>query len=203
MEGKRKRPLSSAKVRHQAGEMALEEAAKSPSRIDVLSLEESRLMLHELRVHQIELEMQNDELRRVQVELDAARASYFDLYDLAPVGYWTLNEKGLILRANLTAATLLGVARSQLMKQLFTRFIHREDQDIYYLHRKLLLEATAPPSCEVRMLKSDGTPFQAHLAASTGQDAEGSTLLRIVVMPCHQAHQAHQALRSPAAAPAK
>ena len=96
-------------------------------------------MLHELRVHQIELEMQNEELRRAQAELDAARARYFDLYDLAPVGYCTLSEQGLILEANLTAATLLGVARGALVKQPFTRFILKEDQDIYYLHRKTAL----------------------------------------------------------------
>ena len=68
-------------------------------------------MLHDLRVHQIELETQNEELRRAHVELDATRARYFDLYDLAPVGYCTLSAKGLILQSNLTAATLLGVVR--------------------------------------------------------------------------------------------
>jgi PAS domain-containing protein len=75
-----------------------------------LSPEEARPVFHELRVHQIELEVQNDELRRAQAELEVARARYFDLYDLAPVGYCTVSEKGLILEANLTAATLLGGA---------------------------------------------------------------------------------------------
>ena len=79
-------------------------------------------MLHDLRVHQIELEMQNEELRRTQADLEASRARYFDLYDLAPVGYFTISERGLILEANLTAATLLGVARGALIKQPLTRF---------------------------------------------------------------------------------
>jgi len=79
-------------------------------------------VLHDLRVHQIELEMQNEELRRTQADLEASRARYFDLYDLAPVGYFTISERGLILEANLTAATLLGVARGALIKQPLTRF---------------------------------------------------------------------------------
>ena len=108
------------------------------------SPEETRRALHELQVHQIELEMQNEELRRTQEELEASRARYFDLYDLAPVGYFTLSEQGLILEANLTAARLLGVARGALVKQPLSRFILPEDQDIYYLHRKELLETGAP-----------------------------------------------------------
>jgi PAS domain-containing protein len=69
-------------------------------------------LVHELQVHQIELEMQNEELSRAQAELDAARARYFDLYDLAPVGYFTISEQGLILEANLMASTLLSVSRA-------------------------------------------------------------------------------------------
>ena len=85
---------------------AEKKAARLPENIETMSPEEIRLTLHELRVHQIELEMQNEELRRSQIELDTARARYFDLYDLAPVGYCTISEKGLILEANLTVATL-------------------------------------------------------------------------------------------------
>jgi PAS domain-containing protein len=73
-----------------------------------VSLEDTERLLHELRVHQIELEMQNEELRQAQALLDTERARYFDLYDLAPVGYCTLSETGLILQSNLAAATLLG-----------------------------------------------------------------------------------------------
>lgn len=100
-------------LRRQAEEIARGNAGQSPENIATLSPEETRRMLHELRVHQIELEMQNEELCRAQVELSAAKARYFDLYDLAPVGYCTISEQGLILQANLTAATLLGVARGR------------------------------------------------------------------------------------------
>ena len=60
-------------------------------------------------MHHIELELQNEELRRVQVQLETERARHFDLYDVAPVGYITASETGLIIEANLTAATLLGL----------------------------------------------------------------------------------------------
>jgi len=129
---------------------AEERLQKQSSDLGVLAPKESWLMLHELRVHQIELEMQNEELRRTQIELEASRARYFDLYNLAPVGYMTLSEQGLILEANLTAANLLGVDRSRLVKKPVTHFIVPEDEDVYYLHRKHLFETGARQVCEIR-----------------------------------------------------
>ena len=100
-----------ADLRRRAEEMLREKADQSPQDLASLSPDELQHTLHELRVHQIELEIQNEELRRTQFELKTARERYFNLYDLAPVGYVTLSEKGQILEANLTAAGLLGVAR--------------------------------------------------------------------------------------------
>jgi PAS domain-containing protein len=165
--------------------------------LKALPPEEMQHMLHELRVHQIELEIQNEELRRIQEELAAAKDRYFDLYDLAPVGYCTLSKKGLILEANLTAATMLGVARAALIQQPLSRFILKADQDIYYLLRKQLFEAHSalqrdsaqegsmqtgePQACELRMVKEDGTVFRGILEATvrqepakrSGKDADG------------------------------
>jgi diguanylate cyclase (GGDEF)-like protein/PAS domain S-box-containing protein len=171
-----------AELRRRAEGIAREKAAQSPHNPDALSPEETRQTLHELRVHQIELEMQNEELRRAQVDLDAARGRYFDLYDLAPVGYFTVSEKGLILEANLTAAALLGVARGALVKQLLTRFILKDDQDIYYQHRKQLFATGMPWVCELRMVKKDGAQFWARMEAAAAQDGESeSTVCRVVV----------------------
>ena len=91
-------------LRKQAEARLLKKTALSPGSMDALPPDATRLLLHELQVHQIELEMQNEELRESQAALEGVRARYFDLYDLAPVGYCTVSEAGLIMQANLTAA---------------------------------------------------------------------------------------------------
>jgi PAS domain S-box-containing protein len=173
--------------------MARENAAPSQEHLEAVSAEEIRRTLHELGVHQIELEMQNEELRRAQVELDTARARYFDLYDLAPVGYCTLGEQGLILEANLTAATMLGMARGALTKKFLTRFIFKEDQDIYYRHHKRLIETGEPQSFELRLVKNDGTQYWAQLATSAAQDEAGAAVLRLVLSDATERKRAEAA----------
>jgi PAS domain S-box-containing protein len=181
-----------ADLRRRAEETA---RANEDKPLDTLPPEETRQVLHELRVHQIELEMQNEELRRTQAELEASRARYFDLYDLAPVGYFTVSEQGLILEANLTAATLLGVARGDLIKRPLPRFILPEDQDIYYLHRKQLFETGAPQVCEMRMLRADAAPFWARLEATAAQDADGAPTCRAVMSDITVHKEAEETLR--------
>jgi two-component system CheB/CheR fusion protein len=168
-------------LRKRAEEVARKTADESSENIDDQSSAEIWQTLHELRVHQVELEMQNEELQRAHVELDTLRARYFDLYDLAPVGYVTVSKQGLILEANLTAAALLGVAKRALSKELLTRFIIKEDQDIYYRHRKELFETGKPQTCELRMVKIDGTAFWALLDATASQDEGGAPVCRVVL----------------------
>jgi two-component system, cell cycle sensor histidine kinase and response regulator CckA len=169
-------------LRRRAEDRAREIAAETPEGVRTLSSEESRIVLHDLRVHQIELEMQNEELRQTQVELEASRARYFDLYDLAPVGYFTISDKGLILEANFTAATLFGVARGALVKQPLTRFIVPEDQDRYYLHRRRLFATGAPQVLDLRLKRGNGTHFWARFEATTAQDVDdGTEVCRAVV----------------------
>ncbi|MBI5590023.1 MAG: PAS domain S-box protein [Deltaproteobacteria bacterium] len=181
MKIKDKRSKQAVEIRRQAEEIAREKADLLSENLDALSPEETRQTLHELRVHQIELEIQNEELRIAQAELNAVLARYFDLYNLAPVGYCTVSEVGLILEANLTAAILLGMARDTLAKQPITRFILKEDQDIYYLYRKQLFETGEPQVCELRMVKQDGTSFWTHLKATVVLDADGAPVCRIVL----------------------
>jgi len=172
---------SSDFLRKHAEEIVREKETSSQRDIDSLTPDEARQMLHELRVHQIELQMQNEELRRSQEELDSVRERYFDLYDLAPVGYCTISEKGLIKEANLTAATLLGVSRSDLVKQPLSRFIHKNDQDIYFSHSRRLFKTGAPQVCELRLEKKDASIFWARLEATSGRDADGEQICRVAV----------------------
>jgi PAS domain S-box-containing protein len=143
------------------------------------NLEEIQQMLHELQVHQVELEMQNEELRTAQAVIDAVRARYFDLYDLAPVAYCTVSEERQILEANLMAATLLGTARSALVKQPISLYIFKDDQDIYYLHRKRLLATSKAQECELRLVKPDGTLFWVHMTEIAALADDGAQVYRM------------------------
>jgi PAS domain S-box-containing protein len=149
---------------------------------DTIPLESAQGLLHELQVQQIELEMQNEELHRAQEKLEISRTKYFDLFDLAPVGYLALNEKGLILEANLTASQMLGVERSTLVNHPLAHFILRDDQDIYYLHHKRLFETGETQVCELRMSSKDGSPFWARIEATVDKDyMSGPTVYRAVI----------------------
>ena len=160
-------PANSAEtLRRRAEAVAGERAERAPGGLVGLSLEEMERALHALRVHQIELEMQNEELRRMHAEMDASRERYFNLYDLAPVGYITIGETGLILEANLAVADMLGMPRQALVTRPFTSFITTADQDIFHLQHKQLQETGAVQAFELRMLGRDRKPFWAHLVAS-------------------------------------
>ena len=150
---------------------------------------------HDLEVHQAELQILNEELRRSQQELEVSRKRYFDLYDQAPIGYVTLSAEGLIQEANLTTATLLGVDRETLVKQPLTRFILKEDQDVCSLHCKTLFETGAPQVCEFRMVRAGAEPFWVRVQATAARDADGSSVCRAVMSDITERKQVEDALR--------
>lgn len=152
-----------------------------PKFSESISSEEIKKMFHELQVHQIELEMQYDELKKTQDELEKYSSRYFDLYDLAPVGYLTINEKGIILEANLKAYSMTGMTRPDLIRKPFTAFIVPECQDLYYLSHKKLFETGAPQICELQMLTKAGAHFWARLESSISKEAESETFKIIMI----------------------
>jgi len=188
---------SVAKLRYRAEEIVQAQGGSSPKSPAALSREEALGLIHELRVHQIELKMQNDDLCRAQAELNAARERYFDLYNLAPVAYFIVSGEGRILETNLAGVNLLGVPRAALVKQPITRFIFKDDQDVYYLHRRQLLATGKGHTCELRMVKADGTAFWVRLTATTQASSErsgasGALASRVVLSDISEQKQIEQ-----------
>lgn len=144
---------------------ALREAAEAklaaaPRRAGPESAEE---LLHELQVHQIELEMQNEALRQAQASLEASRDRFVDLYDFAPVAYLTIADTGLVSEVNLTGAALLGADRGKLLQRRFSPYVVREDQDALYAALAKSCQTLERQSCELTLQRADGARFPAHL----------------------------------------
>jgi PAS domain S-box-containing protein len=150
-------------------------------RSDEIKPEEAIKISHELQVHQIELELQNEELRQAYLDLEESHEKYFEFYNFAPVGYITLNDKGIVLDANLTAANLFGVEKTEILSNPFTKLIYIEDQDLYYLNRKRLIESGLNQQFELRLVKSDKSYFWTLVEEilSKGRKGEVYTLLTI------------------------
>ena len=181
----------------QRAEAALgQRIGQSSAQFAALTPAAAQQMMHDLQVHQVELEMQIEELRRTQTELDASRAHYLDFYDLAPVGYCTVTEKGLIKEVNLTTCTLLNVPRSQLIKQPIGNFIFKDDQGIYYQLRREVRDTDKPLCCELRLLKRDGASFWTDLVVSTVQDHDGGSELRMVLTDITERKNIEESVRS-------
>ena len=184
---------SAAKLRRRAEEHLdglTAAAAASPAPDDLAAA------VHELRVHQIELEMQNEELRRAQLELDAQREKYLQFFDLAPVGYVTLSDKGLVGDANISAAHLLGVERQDLIGRPFSGFVLAPDQDVYYRHLKLLRQTAWPQACELRLQSVGAAPFWASLEWCLQNAGRGEPLrFHLTFTDVHEKVLAEEALR--------
>ena len=124
-----------------------------------LSSNASEEIIRQLQVHQIELELQNAQLLEIQAEIENAQLRYKNLYNLAPVGYCTLNTEHIILENNLYTNQLLDKLGQYLIGQKFTDFIHPDDEDIYYLHSRNLQKINTPSTCELRISQSSGQPI--------------------------------------------
>jgi diguanylate cyclase (GGDEF)-like protein/PAS domain S-box-containing protein len=138
-------------------------------------------LLHELQVHQIELEMQNEALAQTQIALEESRDRYLDLYELAPIGYMTLTRDDQIAAINLTGATLLGEERSKLLRRRFARFIVAEDRDFWHRHFMRAIRTDVGTTCDLTLQRSDGTFFDACLDCLPISDDAASPQLRVAI----------------------
>ncbi|MBU1690744.1 MAG: diguanylate cyclase [Gammaproteobacteria bacterium] len=138
-------------------------------------------LLHDLQVHQIELEMQNEALRQSQIELEESRDRYKDFYDFAPVGYLTLDHEGMIDEINLTGAALLGVERNKLLRRRFTHFVAPKDRDRWHRHFLDVPTHDEPLTCELALQREDGPRFYARLDCKSLTKAGKATVVRIVL----------------------
>jgi PAS domain S-box-containing protein len=131
-------------------------------------------VIYELRVHQVELEMQNEELMNAQLILDDSQRKYFDLYNFAPYGYFTLDKDGIILEVNLKGASLLGIERHKLYKTAFIQYITPDYRNKFHHHIQRVLETRDNHIIDLKIFKSDNNTFYAHIETINVQDRNGN-----------------------------
>jgi PAS domain S-box-containing protein len=153
-------------------------------------------LLHELQVHQIELEMQNDELRRTLLRLEESRDRYVDFYDFAPVGYLTLSSTALISEINLTGAALLGEARSKLVNRRFAPFVAPGDRSRWEQHFVDVLQHDGKLSCELDIRRGDGSHVHVHLDSLRLERDGKAPVVRVVLADISERKLAEAALRA-------
>ncbi len=190
--GKQRSPREPNELRKKAKKLPAETGEKIsgiPSEKDI------QHPAHELSVYHIELEMQNDELRRAQEQLEGSRSRYFDLYENAPVGYLTLDNKGVVLDMNLTAARLLGIERTFLLNKPFAFLIAPESQDAFYLHIRDLLHSPGTRACELALRRGKGGERFFHVQLeSIAVQANGTTAIRTVLTDIAERKRTEKAL---------
>lgn len=157
--------------------------------------QDARRMVHELQVHQIELELQNEELERAREELERQLEKYSDLYNFAPVGYFTLDSDGTIREANLTGARLLGIERSRLVGSRLMSFIADESLRIFDGWLREIFRGTSRENCEVTLLQAgdhfryvqiEGTPVES--------DRDALPYCRVAMIDTTQRRRAEEVL---------
>lgn len=148
---------------------------------DTVAFRADNAHVHERERRQVALVVQNEELRKTQMQCDSILAQFVELYDFAPVGYCTVCESGLIAQANHCAAALLGQSRQALEGLPFIRFIYSADQETFARYRAHVLESGGTTTSELRMRSSDGIVFWAKLSATAAFPPDGAKNLRIVL----------------------
>ncbi|MCS7467904.1 PAS domain S-box protein [Stieleria sp. ICT_E10.1] len=160
-----------------------------------MSTEELHQLIHELQVHQMELEIQNEDLRNAQVQLAQSRDRYSDLYEFAPIGYLTLDAEGVIVEANLTASVMLHVDRKRLPGHKFSDFVRPDSQDGWHLHRRQVFSGETTVGCELEMAVADRPHPTFRVQSQAFHDENGElTLCRIALADVTEQKAAFNAL---------
>jgi len=139
-------------------------------------------LIHELQVHQIELEMQNEALREARLALEESRDKYLDLYEFAPVGYLTLSDRAVIEEANLMGAALFGVDRRKLVRDRFRRFIDPGDLERWDQYFVAVRRSTVKTTGEFRFLKGDGSRFHARVESVKIERSQKDPVVRMAII---------------------
>jgi PAS domain S-box-containing protein len=155
-------PTTAAELRHHAEELA---RVKTDGLHLPQTVEATMKLVHELEVHQIELEMQNADLLLARYEVEASLEKYTDLYDFAPVGYFTLDRRGAISAMNLAGAGLVGGVRSRLIGRHFEQFVATPDRSAFTEFLRTVLTSQIKASCEVALLNEAGQPVIVQIEA--------------------------------------
>jgi diguanylate cyclase (GGDEF)-like protein/PAS domain S-box-containing protein len=138
-------------------------------------------LLHELQVHQLELEMQNEKLRRAYAALEESRDRFLDLYEFAPVGYLSLTREGLISEINLTGVALLGGIRKKLVNRRFANLVVPEDRDRWHRHFVYTLQHGETQNCELALTRIDGSILHARLDFLLYTSNSASSTVRVTI----------------------
>ena len=158
--------------------------------------EDVNSLIHDLQVHQIELELQNEELKKSQIELAEYTKKYSDLYNFAPVGYFTFDEKGMIIDVNQTGASLLGVPKNNLINLSFIPYITPDNRQVFYQHTKKAIETGKEEICELQLLKKDSNEFFGQLVTMVVENDQGnSKILRSNLIDITERKQAERKLK--------
>jgi len=158
--------------------------------VSKLTAESLRTIVHELQVHQTELEIQNEELRRTQLELTEARDRYADLYDFAPVGYFTLDPNGLIVEVNLNGAHMVKRERRSLVGKPFVVLVSPQDRDRFYLHLRAVFLTKERQACEIELAAQQGEPIVVRMETLAQGQNGAAALCRAAVSDITQAKRA-------------
>jgi PAS domain S-box-containing protein len=174
---------------------AEEQLAHFPKPSPSLTGQSTEQLVHELQVHQIELEAQAEELRRAHLTLEMSRDKFLDLYDFAPLGYLTLSDKALITDVNLTGAALLGVERSGLVNAPFSKFITEKDADQWHRYFVNVLKMGEKQSCTLMLTRKGGSVFPARLEWIRITGSDGTITIRITFTDISDIREVEDALR--------